>query len=127
LSGAEVAELFDDPCTFNNGSNLVSEWLFDDDAFDNNGSNDLTANNSPTFSTDHAYDCEGGGGGEETPPPDVEVRYNAGIWPTALGVTWFWFMMSALGTIATLVFLLLFINIFFKVISSIIKRQHGKH
>ena len=58
LSDSEIGDLFNNPCTVSDGSNLEGKWLFDNDGTDeSSNSNDLTNNNTATFSTDTAYDC----------------------------------------------------------------------
>jgi len=58
LTGTEVSDLKNNPCTFDNGANLQGWWLFDNSGLDETANNnDLTNNNSATFSSTHAYDC----------------------------------------------------------------------
>lgn len=63
LDSTEVSDLNTDPCNFDNGSNLSGWWFIDDTldsgkAHDNSSNNnDLTNENSATFSTDIPYTC----------------------------------------------------------------------
>lgn len=64
LSSSEITDLYNNPCTFSNGSNLVGWWQFDDGsgtsaADDSGNSNTLSASGSPAWSTDTAYVCGG--------------------------------------------------------------------
>ena len=61
LTQTDVNALFDDPCNPST-TNLVSRWAFDNDGTDSQGSNDLTNNNSATFSTTKAFTCAAGAG-----------------------------------------------------------------
>lgn len=65
LTPSEVSDLYSDPCGFDDGASIVSQWLFDNDGTDNVGSNNLTNNNVATFSSTAAYVCAGGASGEE--------------------------------------------------------------
>ncbi len=57
LSSTEVADLYAEPCSFDNGTNLEGWWLFDNDGTDQTANNnDLTNNNSATFTTG-LYSC----------------------------------------------------------------------
>lgn len=59
LTSAQASTLHSDPCDDTVASaNLQGNWLFDNDGTDETAnSNDLTNNNSATFSTDSAYEC----------------------------------------------------------------------
>ncbi len=56
LTSQEISDLYTTPCTFTNGASIVSMWLFENDGVDSVGSNNLTNNNSATFTTP-AYAC----------------------------------------------------------------------
>lgn len=52
LSAAEVTDLYTNPCTFANGTNLEAWWKLDNGYTDSSGNNrTLTASGSPTFSS----------------------------------------------------------------------------
>jgi hypothetical protein len=60
LSGAEVSDLYQHPCTFSNGSSLQGEWYFDFATQGNDNSsnaNNLTANNSVNANQTALYTC----------------------------------------------------------------------
>lgn len=58
LSGAEIADLYANPCTFSDGASLQGKWLLDNDYTDESGNgNTLTASGSPVFSETVAYVC----------------------------------------------------------------------
>lgn len=65
LDSTVAAALFTDPCNPST-TGLVSRYSFDNTAEDFQGSNDLTNNNSATFSTDVAFTCD-----EEVPVQDI--------------------------------------------------------
>lgn len=57
LTGTEIGDLYDTPCTFDNGASIQGQWLFDATGDDETANtNDLTNNNSATFTTE-AYTC----------------------------------------------------------------------
>ena len=66
LSGTEISNLYNNPCTFDNGANLQAWWLWDNDAGVDQtaNNNDLTNNGTATFSTTAAYACAAAGGAE---------------------------------------------------------------
>src|SRR3989344_4897183 len=56
LSSTDISNLYTSPGTFGNGASFGGEWLFENNGNDSSGnSNNLTNNNSATFSTDVAY------------------------------------------------------------------------
>lgn len=58
LSSTEMGNMYSDPCNVSNGSSLNAWYLFDNNGTDSSaGGNDLTNNNTATFSTDAAYTC----------------------------------------------------------------------
>lgn len=60
LTTTEIDNLYDNPCTFDNGASLGAQWLFDNDGGVDQtaNNNDLTANNSVAdSSTSVAYTC----------------------------------------------------------------------
>lgn len=69
LSSTEIGNLYSDPCNFSNGASLQGEWLFENNGNDeSSNANNLTNNNSATFSTDVPYVCAAGGA---TPTPQL--------------------------------------------------------
>lgn len=69
LTDQEMSDMFTDPCNFDNGASLEGNWLFNNDGTDETANgNDLTNNNSATFSTDLAYTCATGA---TTPTPTL--------------------------------------------------------
>jgi len=62
LTDTQVADLFNIPCTDNNGANLSGWWLFDGNGNDNSGKGfTLTANNGVVATdTSVPYSCGGG-------------------------------------------------------------------
>lgn len=58
LNSTQVTALFTTPCSPST-TNLVSRWTFDGNGLDSQGSNNLTNQNSATFSTNVAYTCGG--------------------------------------------------------------------
>jgi len=56
LDSTQVAALYTTPCNPST-TNLTSWWQFNNNGDDSQGSNDLTNNNSATFTTDAAYTC----------------------------------------------------------------------
>lgn len=59
LSPTAIAALHSTPCVIST-TNLVSWWKFDNNGNDSQGSNNLTANNTPTFSSNVPYVCSTG-------------------------------------------------------------------
>jgi len=52
LSTSTISTYFDDPCTFDNGANLVGEWLFNNSPNDTSGNGlDLTEENTIVYQT----------------------------------------------------------------------------
>jgi hypothetical protein len=56
LSGAQVSALYNTPCA-PSATNLTSWFQFNNNGNDSQGSNNLTNNNSATFSSNVAYSC----------------------------------------------------------------------
>lgn len=80
LTLEEVEDLYSGVCDLTGDTNLVASWQFEDDFTDSEGANDLTNNNSVTFSADTPYEeCsggeEGGGGTETVATTTTEILY----------------------------------------------------
>jgi hypothetical protein len=56
LSGATITSNYASPCNVST-TGLVSQWFFNNDGLDSVGSNNLTNNNSATFSATVPYNC----------------------------------------------------------------------
>ncbi len=58
LSGTEISNLKNNPCSFSNGSDLQGWWKFENNGTDDSGNgNTLTNNNSATFTSDTPFTC----------------------------------------------------------------------
>lgn len=59
LTAGEIEDMYTDPCTVDNGASLQGWWIFDNDAGVDQtaNNNDLTNNNSATFTTERPYNC----------------------------------------------------------------------
>lgn len=61
LTSGQISSLFSTPCTFSDPGSLQGKWLFENNGNDSSANaNNLTNNNSATFSSNVPYVCGGG-------------------------------------------------------------------